>query len=139
MELSGTLEGGVHRLDVRVYYEDTDFSGRVYHANYLKFCERGRSDFLRLIGIYHTELAKDGLGFVVRRMECDFLGAAGIDDTVQVETRSKQVSGVRAVLHQQVLLAGKMVFAADVTVALINAKGRPVRFSPEMAARLAGE
>src|SRR6476646_10844587 len=75
-ELAGRLEPQRHVLAVRVYYEDTDFSGAVYHANYLKFCERGRSDCLRLLGIHHREMhwheTEGRMGFVVRRMICDF-------------------------------------------------------------------
>src|SRR5215212_4840716 len=76
-DISGRVEAGLHILPVRVYFEDTDFSGAVYHANYLKFCERARSDCLRLLGIHHGELHEAGggkrLGFVVRRLICDFL------------------------------------------------------------------
>src|SRR5688572_17964045 len=75
-ELAGRIEGKKHVLPVRVYYEDTDFSGVVYHASYLRFCERGRSDCLRLLGIHHHELQAGGLSFVVRRMVCDFIGPA---------------------------------------------------------------
>ena len=78
---------------MRVYYEDTDFSGAVYHANYLKFCERGRSDCLRLLGIHHHEMhgtERRRMGFVVRRMDCDFLRPARIDDVLEVETRFRE-------------------------------------------------
>ncbi|MEE4237913.1 MAG: tol-pal system-associated acyl-CoA thioesterase [Anderseniella sp.] len=136
MTLSGTLKDGVHRLDIRIYYEDTDFSGLVYHANYLKFCERGRSDMLRLAGIVHTGLAEQGLGFVVRRMTCDFRAPARIDDVICVETRLKDARPARFVLEQQVLLQDKVLFAAEVMVALIDANGRPQRMPASLMQKI---
>ena len=132
MSLSGHLEDGVHHLDIRVYFEDTDFSGIIYHANYLKFCERGRSDMLRLAGVHHSDLAGDGIHFVVRHMQCDFRASARIDDVVRVETRPKRASGARLVLVQAVKLAEKVLFEAEVTLALVNGAGRPQRIPPEM-------
>src|SRR5687768_18530595 len=82
-DIAGRIVKGMHVLPVRVYYEDTDFSGAVYHANYLKFCERARSDALRLLGIRHGEL-EGQLGFVVRHMTCDFLKPARIDDLLLI-------------------------------------------------------
>ena len=110
MNLSGHIADGVHHLDIRVYFEDTDFSGIVYHANYLKFCERGRSDMLRLAGVHHAELTKDGLHFVVRHIECDFKGSARIDDVLQVESFLKRASGAKLVMVQAVLLEGRTLF-----------------------------
>lgn len=136
MSLSGSISNGVHRLDIRVYYEDTDHSGRVYHANYLKFCERGRSETLKCVGIAHTGLAGDDLFFVVRHMDCDFRGAATIDDIVTVETSLAEASGARLVLAQQVLCGGRVVFAARVTLALVNAQGRPQRVPVAMLAAI---
>ncbi|NNJ76888.1 MAG: tol-pal system-associated acyl-CoA thioesterase [Anderseniella sp.] len=130
MSLSGHLKDGGHHLDVRVYFEDTDFSGIVYHANYLKFCERGRSDMLRLAGIHHTDLADDDMHFVVRRMECDFRASARIDDVVRVETCLKRASGAKLVLVQAVKLADQVLFEAEVTLAVVNIAGRPQRIPP---------
>jgi acyl-CoA thioester hydrolase len=130
MSLSGHLKDGVHHLDIRVYFEDTDFSGIVYHANYLKFCERGRSDMLRLAGVHHTDLAGDDMHFVVRRMECDFRASARIDDVVRVETCLKRASGAKLVLVQAVKLGDQVLFEADVTLAVINSAGRPQRIPP---------
>lgn len=132
MNLSGHIADGVHHLDIRVYFEDTDFSGIVYHANYLKFCERGRSDMLRLAGVRHAELTKNGLHFVVRRMECDFRAPARIDDVLRVETCLKRVTGAKLVMAQVVMLDGRTLFEADVTIAMINSSGRPQRIPPEM-------
>jgi len=130
MSLSGYLENGVHHLDIRVYFEDTDFSGIVYHANYLKFCERGRSDMLRLAGVHHTDLAGDDMHFVVRRMECDFRASARIDDVVRIETCFRRASGAKLVLVQAVKLGDQVLFEADVTLAVVNIAGRPQRIPP---------
>ncbi|MGE0237442.1 MAG: tol-pal system-associated acyl-CoA thioesterase [Parvibaculaceae bacterium] len=136
-ELAGRIERGLHRLPVRVYYEDTDFSGAVYHANYLKFCERGRSDCLRLLGIHHHEMhwheTEGRMGFVVRRMICDFRKPARIDDLLEVETRFRDMAGARMELDQTVLRKAEILFAAEVTVALVDAAGRPKRFPKVMA------
>lgn len=134
-DLAGRSGGGRHVLAVRVYYEDTDFSGAVYHANYLKFCERARSDCLRLLGIHHHRL--EGMGFVVRRMVCEFLKPARIDDLLEVETRFSEMAGARLELEQKVRRGGESLFAARVTVALVDARGRPRRVPRDMAKALA--
>ena len=125
-ELAGHFTGEIHRLAVRVYYEDTDFSGAVYHANYLKFCERGRSDCLRLLGIHHHQLQGEA-NFVVRRMVCEFLKPAGIDNLLTVETLLGEFAGARMELVQKVLRGSEVLFEAQVTVALVDAAGRPKR------------
>ena len=131
-DIAGRIEGMTHRYPVRVYYEDTDFSGAVYHANYLKFCERGRSDFLRLIGIHHSDL-KDAVwegrsyGFVARRITMDFVKPAMIDDLLEVHTMFVRVSGARFEINQKVIRCAAAIFEADVTVALVGSGGRPVR------------
>ncbi|CAN5419847.1 tol-pal system-associated acyl-CoA thioesterase [soil metagenome] len=132
--LAGRLDGGVHILPVRVYYEDTDFSGAVYHANYLKFCERGRSDCLRHLDIHHSALhvGEDRTAFVVRRMVCDFLKPARIDDLLSVETRFVELGGARMELDQRVSRGGDMLFQAAVTVVLVDAAGRPKRLPVTM-------
>ena len=126
--------GPVHVLPVRIYYEDTDAGGVVYHANYLKYCERARSDCLRLLGIHQQQF--DGMGFVVRRMVCDFISPARLDDLVEIETRFLARAGARLELDQQVVLEKKTLFKAVVTVALIDARGRPKRLPRELAAKL---
>ena len=134
----GTISKGVHRLPLRVYYEDTDFSGNVYHANYLKFCERARSDFLRVAGIGQHAMFGAGhpIMFVVRRMLCDFLRPARFDDLLVIETRLGELAGARFELKQQVLRGDESLFSAAVTVALIDGRGRPRRVPPEIAARI---
>lgn len=129
-DLAGRIEGKMHVLPVRVYYEDTDFSGAVYHANYLKFCERARSDCLRLMGIHHSELHGTA-SFVVRRMVCDFLKPALIDDLLEVETRFVEFGGARMELGQSVKRNGEKLFEAQVTVALVDGRGKPKRLPSE--------
>lgn len=126
-ELAGRLIGGGHELKQRVYFEDTDFSGRVYHARYLHFLERGRSDYLRLLGIHHRDLAAEGLAFALRHMTINFIRPATIDDIVAVNTAPATISGARIVLSQTLSKEGDRLVEASVTVVLIGSKGRPVR------------
>jgi acyl-CoA thioester hydrolase len=125
------------RLEVRVYYEDTDTSGIVYHANYLRFIERGRTELLRSFGLNHRELL-DGpapLAFAVRRMSLSFERPAHIDDLLIVETWVVAVSGARLTMHQHVLDdQGTTLFAADVEIACLSPDGKPKRL-PEAARR----
>jgi acyl-CoA thioester hydrolase len=109
-----------HRIEVRVYYEDTDFSGAVYHAAYLHFFERGRTEFLRAEGVHHSELAKDGIAFAVRSMTIDFPRAAHIDDLLVVDTAVAEVSGARLVLDQAIIRAGETIATARVVVAAVR-------------------
>src|SRR5436190_4386098 len=120
-DLAGRIAGKVHVLPIRVYYEDTDFSGAVYHANYLKFCERARSDCLRLLGIHHSAL-HGSASFVVRRMACDFLRPALIDNLLEVETHFVEFAGARMELVQMVRRGSEKLFEAKVTVALVDGK-----------------
>ncbi|WAX96480.1 tol-pal system-associated acyl-CoA thioesterase [Aminobacter sp. NyZ550] len=130
--LSGALTPFGHRLMARVYYADTDFSGVVYHARYLEFFERGRSDFLRLAGVHHTELVDGKHGekivWVVRRMEIDFRGSAKIDDILTIETRTQEVSGARITMAQQLKRGDEVLVEAKVEAAIIGENGRPRRF-----------
>jgi acyl-CoA thioester hydrolase len=139
-DLAGRLTEGGHVLPVRVYFEDTDFSGWVYHASYLRFMERGRSDFLRLRGIGHDALDKgaqgERLAFVVRHMSVDFVRPARIDDVVEVDTRLVEVGGARVVLAQTVRRGAVTLARAEVTVALINEQGEPRRLPAEVRKRL---
>jgi len=136
--LAGELTDFGHRLVARVYFADTDFTGVVYHARYLEFLERGRSDFLRLTGVHHTELeaGKHGerLAWVVRRMEIDFRAPARVDDILTVETRTEKVSGARIFMAQKLLRDGELLVEARVEAAIIDEGGRPRRFPREWAA-----
>jgi acyl-CoA thioester hydrolase len=138
-ELTGGLNGALtpagHRLMARVYYADTDFSGVVYHARYLEFLERGRSDFLRLAGVHHTELLAgkhgESIAWVVRRMEIDFVQPARIDDIVTVDTRTEKISGARIFMAQELSRAGEVLVRAKVEAAIVGEGGRPRRFPKE--------
>jgi acyl-CoA thioester hydrolase len=135
-ELSGTIDDGVHRLFQRVYFEDTDFSGIVYHARYLHFLERGRTDYLRLLGIHHSSLDSDTdgerLAFAVRHMDLDFLKPARIDDVLAIETRADRFTGARMVMHQQIDCGPVALVRAKVTAVLINRQGKPKRLPVEL-------
>ena len=119
---------------LRVFYEDTDFSGYVYHANYLKFCERARSDYLRLIGVDQNAMFAMGQAFVVRRMACEFLRPAKFEDVLNVETRLIEMGGARFELAQLVKRGDEKLFSAQVMVAIIDGNGRPKRIVPELVA-----
>ncbi|RST88202.1 tol-pal system-associated acyl-CoA thioesterase [Aquibium carbonis] len=137
--LSGELTQEGHRLSARVYYADTDFSGLVYHARYLEFLERGRSDYLRLCGVHHTELAEGAHGerivWVVRRMEIDFRSPARMDDVLTIETRTAEISGARIVMAQRIRRGEDVLIEARVEAAIISASGRPRRFPREWIGR----
>ncbi|KQN77303.1 tol-pal system-associated acyl-CoA thioesterase [Devosia sp. Leaf64] len=128
-----------HRFPVRIYYEDTDFSGNVYHAAYLKFFERGRTEFLRDLGIHHSALMEQGLAFAVRHMEIDFIAAARIDNLLTVETRIAEATGVRLVLEQTLLRDRIVLTSARVTVVSIKIGGGAVRLPQALRSRLMGE
>jgi acyl-CoA thioester hydrolase len=124
---AGRFEGRIHHLPVRVYYEDTDFSGVVYHANYLRFFERGRSDFLRVAGIHHNELAAaaEPTAFAVNKMEIEFLKPARIDDALLVKTVFETMRGPRIFIVQTLEKAGEILVKAQVQVCCISLTGRP--------------
>jgi acyl-CoA thioester hydrolase len=114
---------------VRVYYEDTDFTGVVYHANYLRYFERGRSDFLRLSGVSHTELRArpEPVAFVVRKMAIDFIRPARVDDALVVRTVFESLKGPRVYVRQAIERGGEVLAEAEVQVVCIRLDGRPVK------------
>ena len=130
-DLAGRLTDFGHRQMIRVYYEDTDFSGIVYHASYLRFIERGRSDYIRLLGIHHSEMDSGDEGervaLAVRHMDLNYLRSAKIDDVLSVETRAAEMKGARMILDQQILRGDELLFTARVTVVVINRDGKPRR------------
>ncbi|QLP97341.1 MAG: tol-pal system-associated acyl-CoA thioesterase [Rhodoblastus sp.] len=136
--LGGRLQEGVHTLDLRVYYEDTDFSGLVYHASYLRFLERGRTEWLRALGVGQRDLHEgaEQAAFVVRRMEIDWLRPARMDDVIRVETRATALSGASATLAQRVLRDDVSLVEAQVRIAVV-AGGRPRRLPEAARARIA--
>ena len=123
-----------HRLTVRVYYEDTDFSGNVYHAAYLHFFERGRTEFLRELGVHHSELIRDGIAFAVRRMEIDFVAAAHIDDELEVVTEVVSATGARLNLRQTIFRDGVEMVRAEVQVVCIKVSGGAARMPKALLA-----
>jgi acyl-CoA thioester hydrolase len=144
-DLAGRLVGvGAerrHLLPVRVYFEDTDFSGFAYHASYLRWCERGRSDFLRLVGNDHRALIEGGAGrepaaFVVRRMALEFLKPARIDEILEVATRVNKATAATLALEQRISRNGTELFTAEVLVALVSSSGKPMRLSTALRTAL---
>ncbi len=111
-----------HQITVRVYYEDTDFSGVVYHASYLRFMERGRTELIRALGIEQRELfdGETALGFAVRKMTIDFLRPAVMDDLLTIETRSVEARGATMDLEQRVLRGDDVLISAQVKVACVG-------------------
>ena len=126
--------GRRHVLPMRVYFEDTDFSGVVYHATYLRWCERGRSDYLRLLGTDARRLidgsdSQEPAAFVVRRMSLDYLRPSRIDEVLEVETWVKSLGGASVTLGQKVTREGRMLFEAEVVLVLVSVSGKPLRLS----------
>jgi acyl-CoA thioester hydrolase len=131
--LDGAIHSGRHVMVVRVYYEDTDFSGVVYHASYLRFMERGRTNHLRLLGAGHRALFEEasaqapGFAFVVRSMQIEFLKPARMDDVLVVETAPEEVKGASITLHQRILRADELLVEARVRVAFVcGGRARPI-------------
>jgi acyl-CoA thioester hydrolase len=131
--LDGSISDGKHTQHVRVYYEDTDFSGVVYHASYLRFMERGRTNYLRLIGADHralfeqTEKEAPGFAFVVRHMSIDFKKPARMDDVLTILTAPEEVKGASVILHQKVMRGDDLLVEARVQVAFVSGgRARPI-------------
>jgi acyl-CoA thioester hydrolase len=131
--LDGEIRDGGHVLTVRVYYEDTDFTGIVYHANYLRYMERGRTNYLRLLGTDHralfeeTEKEAPGFAFVVRSMSIDFLKPARMDDVLEILTEPQEVKGASITLHQRIMRGDDLLVEARVRVAFISGgRARPI-------------
>jgi acyl-CoA thioester hydrolase len=138
ISLCGELTDEGHRLTQRVYYEDTDFSGLVYHARYLHFLERGRTDYLRCLGVEQSALIgidEEGLVFVVHRMEIDFKAPARMDDVLEIRTGTTKAGGAKMVLEQEIRRAGDLLIAARVVIAVVNRMARPRRLPEGLAAR----
>jgi acyl-CoA thioester hydrolase len=132
-QLAGEIRDGQHILPVRVYYEDTDFSGMVYHASYLRFMERGRTDYLRLLGadqralFEETEKEAPGFAFVVRSMAIEFLKPARMNDILEIVTEPQEVKGASIALKQHVIRGGETLVEALVRVAFVSGgRARPI-------------
>ena len=140
-ELSGCLSESGHVLPIRVYFEDTDFSGFVYHTSYMRWCERGRSDYLRLLGITHNALQDGAFAgepsvFAVHRLNAEFLKSARIDDILEVHTSPAEFTKASIVLRQTIERDGQTVFRLEVQCVLISTNGRLLRLPAPMLALL---
>lgn len=131
--LDGEIRDGCHHLTIRVYYEDTDFSGVVYHASYLRFMERGRTNYLRLLGADQRALFEEaareapGFAFVVRSMTIDFVRPAKMDDVLEIVTQTAEVKGASVTLHQRVTRGEETLVEAVVQVAFVSGgRARPI-------------
>jgi acyl-CoA thioester hydrolase len=127
----------VHVMPVRVYFEDTDAGAVAYHASYVRWCERGRTDFLRLLGSDARQMINGTAGhepaaFVVRKMTFDFLRPARMDDVLEVTTRVVAIGGASVTLNQAISRGETRIAEADVTVVLVSAAGKPLRISSAM-------
>ncbi|MGR3463837.1 tol-pal system-associated acyl-CoA thioesterase [Limimaricola sp.] len=127
-----------HRFETRVYYEDTDLAGIVYYANYLKFIERARTEWVRGLGVDQARLkSEQGLVFAVRRIEADYLTPARFDDLLVIETRPEEIGGARITLSQEVRRGDTPCFKALVQLVALSDAGRPLRLPPDLRAALA--
>lgn len=140
-DLSGHLVDGAHVLPVRVYFEDTDFSGFVYHTSYLRWCERGRTDFLRLLGIHQQAMARPEAGrerqaFVVRRLEAEYLRPARMDQVLEVRTEIAELGKAAVTLAQRITFEEEPIFRLVAQCVLVSLSGRLLRLPAELAAKL---
>jgi len=137
-DLSGIIKQKTHFFQIRVFYEDTDFSGIVYHANYLKFAERGRTNFLRLLGINHSELinSDEPKYFVVYKMNSKFIGTSTIDDILEVRSNFRGIEGVRLKIDQDIYKEEKKVFSANIEFALLDKSTKPIKFPNDMKLKI---
>jgi len=142
--LAGEIRSGRHVLPVRVYYEDTDFSGFVYHASYLRFMERGRTDYLRLLGVdqralfEETEKEAPGFTFVVSSMNLEFFKPARMDDVLEIVTAPQEIKGASITLHQRVMREGETLVEARVRVAFVSG-GRAQRIPKSLRAAMGAD
>jgi len=126
-----------HSFALRVYYEDTDLAGIVYYANYLKFIERGRSEWVRSLGVDQAALkAESGLVFAVRRVEADYLRPAKFDDELRVDTELLALTGARVEVRQEILRGEERLFTATVTLVCLTDAGLPARVPPQVRGAL---
>jgi len=138
--IAGPIRIPAHSLALRVYYEDTDAAGMVYHANYLKYAERGRSEMLRSLGFGHRRLREEsGVGFAVRRCSADYLAPARLEDALTVDTRLAAIGAATLSVRQQIRRGSEILVDLDILVACIGRDGRPKRLPGALRAVLAGD
>lgn len=121
-----------HIFSLRVYYEDTDMAGIVYYANYLRYIERARSDWVREMGIDQLQMKANGVVFAVRRIEADYVSPAQFDDELEVRTSLASIGPARMVMRQQVWRGDTLLFEAEVTIVCVKASGKPVRLPAKL-------
>ena len=138
-QAAGLFEGKVHILPVRIYYEDTDLSGIVYHANYLRYMERGRSEFFRAVGI--TRLAQldapEPTAWTLRKVELEYLKPARLDDLLEVHTKATSLTGARLLADQNIFCKGIQLTRGAVEACIITLDGKPRRIPQDMRNKLA--
>lgn len=128
-----------HICEFRVYYEDTDAGGIMYHASFIRFCERGRTEFLRDIGMSASILTEqDGILFVIRHIEADYFKSARLDDLLRVESTIKSVKNTSFLMNQSIFCHDAVLFSMTVTVVCVDARGRPVRLPEKVRKEFAG-
>jgi acyl-CoA thioester hydrolase len=135
----GRFEGKVHVLPIRIYYEDTDLSGIVYHANYLRFMERGRSEFFRCAGIARLAAVEGehAWAWTLRKAEIEFLRPARVDDLIEVHTAAVSLTGARMTADQRIYCLGQQLTRGSVEACIITLTGKPRRIPVEMREKLA--
>ena len=120
-----------HKVDYRVYYEDTDALGIMYHSNYINFCERGRTEMLRDLDLPASQThEKLGIGFVIRHIECDYLKMVKLDDLLTVQTNVLTMKNTSFIMRQTIFCQSSPVFKMDITIVCVNAAGKPIK-TPE--------
>jgi acyl-CoA thioester hydrolase len=136
---SGRFQGKTHILPIRIYYEDTDLSGIVYHANYLRYMERGRSEFFRSVGIVRLAQLEgpEPTAWTLRRIELEYLKPARLDDVIEVHTRATALTGARLSAEQDIFCKGAQLTRGRVQACIITLEGRPRRIPPDMREKLA--
>ena len=131
-QTSGRIEGRMHRLPLRVYFADTDAAGLVYHSTFLDFAERGRTEMLRLLGFDHVQLRQDGLVFVVRHCDIDYLRPAKLDDLLEVRSHLTELGGSTLSLKQTIWRDGQDLVRLAIRLVCVRADGRPTRVPPQV-------
>jgi len=126
----------LHRFECRVYYDEVDFGGIVYYANYLKYIERARTEYVRDLGVDQTVLKDQGLVFAVKKLDADYRRAAKFDDVIRVETGLSAVTGARFLMEQNIWRAGEHLFACAVTIVCLTDLGKPARIPAEIRRKL---
>lgn len=135
---SGHFEGRVHILPIRIYYEDTDLSGIVYHANYLRYMERGRSEFFRIAGVPRLAMLEqhDPTAWTLRRVSLEYMRPARLDDLIEVHTRATSLTGARMTADQKIWCGNNLLTHGRVEACIITLAGKPRRIPPDIFGKL---